>query len=131
MKQMSLMNKYPINALEILKEETYSQSVDDVLAHLKSKIDAHPVAVYIATFNHYAHTQSLQDGTLSSDILDAKNIICCFGKDLSNPFMLAVRPRTIGVVEMKNKFVISFMDAPNPQAHDAMVLWVNAIKKEK
>ena len=127
MKQISLMDKYPINGLEILKEDTTFQSVDEILSHLKSKIDTHPVATYIATFDHYTHTKSLKDGNVSLEVLDAKNIICCFGKDLSDPLMLAVRPRSIGVVEMSNRFIISFMDAPNPQAHEAMASWVKSI----
>jgi len=128
MNQISLMDKYPVYALEILKKETTFQNVDDVIAHLKSKIDSHPVASYIATFDHYSHTNNLEAGTICSTVLDAKNIICCFGKELSNPLMLAVRPRAIGVAEMRDdKFVVSFIDAPNPQAHEAMISWLQSI----
>ena len=127
MTKMNLMEKYPVCVLEVAKDETTFQSVDEVLDYLKSKIDAHPVATYIAIFDHYTHTSNLEEGTLSSDILDAKNIICCFGKQLPKPVLMAVRPRSIGVVEMSDKFVVSFMDAPNPQAQEAMVAWVNSI----
>ena len=127
MTQMNLMEKYPVCVLEVAKDETTFQSVDEVLDYLKSKIDAHPVATYIAIFDHYTHTSNLEEGTLSSDILDAKNIICCFGKQLPKPVLMAVRPRSIGVAEMSDKFVVSFMDAPNPQAQEAMVAWVNSI----
>jgi hypothetical protein len=127
MTEINLMEKYPVNVLEIAKNETTLKSVDEILAYLKLKIDAHPVAMYIAIFNHYAHTKGLEEGNVSSDVLDAKNIICCFGKDLSDPLMLAVRPRSFGVVELSDKFVVSFMDAPNPQAHKAMVSWVKSI----
>ena len=127
MTEINLMEKYPVNVLEIAKNETTLKSVDEILAYLKLKIDAHPVATYIAIFNHYAHTKGLEEGNVSSDVLDAKNIICCFGKDLSDPLMLAVRPRSFGVVELSDKFVVSFMDAPNPQAHKAMVSWVKSI----
>ncbi|RUM70071.1 MAG: hypothetical protein DSZ07_03235 [Sulfurovum sp.] len=127
MTEMNLMDKYPVNALEIAKNETTIKSVDEIIAYLKSKIDAHPVAVYIATFDHYAHTKGLESGNVASEVVDAKNIICCFGKDLSNPLMLAVRPRSFGVVELDDKFVVSFMDAPNPQAHEVMVSWVKSI----
>ena len=127
MTEMNLMDKYPVNVLEIAKNETTHKNVDEILEHLKAKIEAHPVATYIATFDHYAHTKSLEVGSVASEVLDAKNIICCFGKDLSNPAMLAVRPRSFGVVELADKFVVSFMDAPNPQAHEAMVSWVNSL----
>ena len=127
MERMNLMNKYPVNALEIVKGATTFKSVDEILEYLKSKIDAHPVAVYIAIFDHYTHTKNLEDGVMSEEILSAKNIICCFGKQLPNPFLMAVKPRSIGVAETEEKFVVSFMDAPNPQAHEAMVGWVESI----
>ncbi|SFV67742.1 hypothetical protein MNB_SV-14-1367 [hydrothermal vent metagenome] len=127
MTEMNLMEKYPVIVLEIAKSETTFKSVDEILYHLKSKIDAHTVAKYIAIFNHYAHTKDLEEGNISTDILDARNIICCFGKDLSNPLTLAIRPRSIGVVEMSDKFVLSFMDAPNPQAHKEMLSWVKSV----
>ena len=127
MTQMNLMEKYPVTALEIVKDETTFKNVDEILAHLKSKIDTHPVATYIAIFDHYTHTTNLEEGTISPDILDAKNIICCFGKQLPSPVLMAVRPRAIGVAEMADKFVLSFMDAPNPQAHEAMVSWVQSV----
>jgi len=131
MKQTLLMEKYPVNELDIAKSETTLTSVNEILAFLKDKIDTHPVATYIATFDHYTHTKSLgENGEIADDILDAQNIICCFGKQIPKPAMLAVRPRAIGVVEMSDKFVLSFMDAPNPQAHEAMVSWVKDIKNK-
>lgn len=127
MKQSMAMGKYPISEIDIAKDETTFKSVDEILVYLKEKIDTHPVAVFIAIFDHYTHTKSLADGNINPDILDAKNIICCFGKQLPTPTMLAIRPRSIGVVEMEDMFVISFIDAPNSQAHEAMVTWVKGI----
>ena len=128
MKQSIIMEKYPISEMDIMKSETTLSTVDEVIAYLKEKIETHPVAVYIATFDHYSHTKSLGEiGEINSDILDAKNIICCFGKQLPNPTLLAVRPRAIGVAELKDMFVVSFIDAPNSQAHDTMVTWVKGI----
>ena len=128
MKQSMVMEKYPVSEMDIMKSETTFTTVDEVIAYLKDKIDTHPVAVYIATFDHYTHTKNMGDaGSISEDILDAKNIICCFGKQLPKPTLLAVRPRAIGVAEMADMFVVSFIDAPNSQAHEAMVSWVKGI----
>ena len=127
MTKRDLMDKYPISVLKIAKDSTIFKTVDEILAHLKSKIDIHPVATFIAIFDHYTHTSNLNNGEIADDILDAKNIICCFGKQLPDPTLISVRPRAIGVAEMSDKFVVSFIDAPNPQAHDAMVLWVKSI----
>jgi len=131
MKETMVMGKYPVSELSIEKDETTFTSADEIINELKNKMDAHPVAVYIATFDHYAHTKSLgENGMISENILDAKNIICCFGKALPEANMVAVRPRSIGVVELENAFVVSFLDAPNPQAHETIITWVKSIKNK-
>jgi len=127
MKQITVMEKYPVFTLEVMKLETNYQNIDEILAYLKKQIDGHPVAVYIGEFDHYSHTSNLADGSISDTIKDAKNIICCFGKELPRPEMLAVRPRAIGVAEMSESFVVSFLEAPNPQANQAMEKWVKGI----
>jgi len=127
MKQITVMEKYPVFTLEIAKDETMLKSVDEILAFLKEKIEAHPVAVYISVFDHYSHTASLQVGSIAEDIKDAKNIICCFGKSLLKAEVLAVRPRSIGIAEMSDGFVISFLEAPNPDANTTMESWVKSI----
>ncbi|MBD3808706.1 MAG: hypothetical protein IE880_08345 [Epsilonproteobacteria bacterium] len=127
MKQKILMEKYPIFELEIRFDETKFKNTDEVISHLKTKIDEHPVAQYIAVFDHYSHTKSLSDGVISEDIKDAKNIICCFGKELPRPEVLAVRPRSIGVAQMTEGFVVSFLEAPNPAANSAMESWAKSI----
>jgi len=127
MKQMIIMEKYPIFTIEITKNETTYKSVDEILAYLKNKIETHPIATYIGEFDHYTHTSSLEVGEISENIKDAKNIICCFGKVLPKPEVLAVRPRSIGVAEMADSFVVSFLEAPNPEANAAMENWVKAI----
>jgi hypothetical protein len=131
MKQITVMEKYPVFTLEVSKEETSYESVDEILAHFKEKIDAHPVATYIGIFDHYAHTTSLEEGQVADDIKAAKNIICCFGKSLPKPVVLAVRPRSIGVAEMEDRFVVSFLEAPNPEANSAMENWVKAVANKQ
>jgi len=127
MKQSIVMEKYPVFELDIKKSETKFQTADEIISYLKEQMDNHPIAVYIATFDHYSHTKSLADGEVASDILDAKNIVCCFGKNLPKANLLAVRPRSIGVAELSDEFVVSFLEAPNPIANDAMESWVKGI----
>lgn len=127
MTHSTVMDKYPVNELIIQKNEIKHTTVDEILNNLKEKIAAHPVATYISIFDHYTHTKSLVEGEINEEILDAKNIIFCFGKQLPNAAMMALRPRSIGVLEFKDSFAISFMDAPNPQAHEAMITWVKSI----
>ena len=130
MKQITIMDKYPVVTLSIAKNETTYNNVDEILGYLKGAIDIHPIATYIGVFDHYTHTSNLEVGEIADDILDAKNIICCFGKVLPKPEFLAVRPRAIGVAEMRESFVVSFMEAPNPDAHAAMEKWVQGIENK-
>ena len=131
MKQITVLEKYPVFTLEVTKEETSYQSVDEILAHFKEKIEAHQIATYIATFDHYAHTMSLEEGQIAGEIKAAKNIVCCFGKNLPKAVVLAVRPRSIGVAELEDRFVISFLEAPNPDANAAMENWVKAVANKQ
>jgi hypothetical protein len=126
--QKVFKEKYPIFELIIDKEETTCKTVDDVVDYFKTKIEEHPVATYIVTFDHYAHTDSLADGNIDEKIKAAKNIVFCFGKELPTPEVLAVRPRSIGVSDLGDKFVVIFMEAPNPQVNDAMESWAKALK---
>jgi len=128
MRQALFQEKYPIYTLEIDKSETACGSVDEIIDYLKSKIDAHPVVAFIGVFDHYAHTKSLKDGVVSDQIKDARNILFCFGKELPSPCVLAVRPRSIGVAEMEDSFVVTFLEAPNPVANEAMEGWALGLK---
>ena len=123
-----LMENYPLLSLEILKNDIKYKNVPELLAYFKAKIDNDKIAAFIATFNHYQHTQSLgEEGSIEETILDAQNIIFCFGKKIPNALMLAVRPRSIAVVEYADKFAISFMEAPMAPMTDKMQEWVKGL----
>ena len=128
MKQTILQETYPVFVLELLKTETGYKSAGEIIAQLKANIEVHKVARFIAEFDHYAHTKALPEGQISPAILDAKNIVFCFGIALPNAEVLAVRPRSIGVAEFADKFVISFLEAPMPVANTAMEGWVKALR---
>ncbi|WP_201352218.1 DUF6858 family protein [Hydrogenimonas urashimensis] len=128
MKQKVFKEKYPIFELILDKSETTCKSVDEIIAFFRKKIEAHPVATYIATFDHYAHTAALAEGSIDKNIKAAKNIVFCFGKELPTPEVMAVRPRSIGVSDLGDRFVVIFMEAPNPQANEAMEVWSKALK---
>lgn len=129
MKSMNIKDTYPIQYLELNKRDMKFSTMDEIVAYMEQKIESHPVAVHIATFDHYTHTKNLPEHDINEDIIDAQIVVLCFGKELPIPQMAAVRPRGIAIVEEKNKFTISFMDAPNPQAHEAMIEWTLGAKK--
>ena len=127
MKQLLLNDTYPVNVRTIDKQTCDYKDVDALIGRLKENIDRHPVATYIGEFDHTAHTRTLEDHRIGDGIQEAKIVIFCFGKELPKAEMAAVRPRSIAVVECVNEFVVSFMDAPNPNANDTMIEWVKAL----
>ncbi|MBK1647250.1 DUF6858 family protein [Rhabdochromatium marinum] len=129
MKQELLFEKYPLFVMEIHHDETDFTSVDAICEHLRTRIEAHRCAQFIAIFDHYAHTCALPEGHVATDILAAKNVIFCFGIALPCPEALAVRPRSIGVAETPQGFLISFMETPMPIANTAMEDWAESLRR--
>ena len=131
MKHSLLQEKYPVYTLEVEKQETSFKSVDEIIDYLKQCIDHHKVAQFIAIFDHYAHTRGLEQGQIGDEIQDAKNIVFCFGIALPNPQVMAVRPRSIGVVELANSFFITFMEAPMPMANVVIEDWALSVRNRE
>lgn len=127
MKQTLLQEKYPIFVAEIGKAETTYQTVDALVDYYKDKIAENPKVQFIGVFDHYAHTSKI-GGPIVDGMTAAVDIIFCFGFAIPNPQMLAVRPRSIGIADMGDKFVISFMEAPMQPANQAMEAWTLALR---
>jgi len=127
-KQTLLQEKYPIYSLEFDREETSLQSVDAICAYFRQRIEAHRSAVFIAEFDHYAHTAALPEGQIAPDIRAAKNLVFCFGITLPDPHVLAVRPRSIGIAETGQGFIVTFMEAPMPVANAVMEDWAKGLR---
>ena len=127
MQKTILMEKYPVNSIELQKSEISQQNVDEIIDYFKSKVDSHPVSTFISIFNHFEHTKS-RNGEINEDILDAKNIVFCFGAALPNTKILAARPRSIGVAELEDKFTIDFIDAPKESLTEVMATWCKELK---
>lgn len=128
MKQTTFKETYPLFTLDIPKEECKFDKVPEILDFLEGLVEAHPKAVNIARFNHFAHTKNI-NGDIAEDILDAQNLILCFGMHLPAAAAVGVRPRSIGVTEYAKYFVVNFMAAPNPIANEAMESWVKQLIK--
>ncbi len=128
MKQSLLQDKYPIFSAEIPKSASRYQTIPELMAHFRRCIDADERVQFISVFDHYAHTQSI-GGCIAPEIKAAQNIVFCFGLKLPNPLVLAVRPRSIGVADMGDYFVISFMEPPMDVATQAMQAWVQAVRQ--
>ena len=68
--------------------------------------------------------------TLLPKIMCGQNLIFCFGPAIPNTKILAVRPRSIGIAELEDKFVIEFIEAPKEQIHQIMEEWTKGLENE-
>lgn len=50
---------------------------------------------------------------------------------IKNTKVLAIRPKSIGICELKDKFVIDFIEAPNPASQEVLENWVKELKAVK
>ncbi|MGM0533420.1 MAG: DUF6858 family protein [Campylobacterota bacterium] len=130
MKQVTFKEKYPVYELIVNKNESRFNSIDAFFAFFKEKIEAHPIAEYIAEFDHYAHTKSLPDNAVAEGMIDAKNLIFCFGKEIPTSRILAVRPRSIGIAEFEDRFEISILEVPNQNLHSLLEDWIKEVVKD-
>ena len=128
MKEILFKDKYHLLVKEIMKNEIKFTKVADFIDYFTTKIVAHPVAAYIGTFDHYSHTKGLEVGHVDESILAARHIIFCFGKELESPLVMGMRPRSIGIAELADRFVISLQEAPKELANDAMKSWIAGLE---
>ena len=120
------MDKYPIYTLSLQKSEITYTNVAQIIAYFQAKIEAHPIAKFIAVFDHYMHTKSLNRDIMEG-LKDAQNIIFCFGSAIPTTKIVAVRPRSIGVCELENSFIIEFIEAPKEEMHILMETWTKGL----
>ena len=130
MKKSIFMDKYPVYSLTLQKSELPYTNVPEIIEYFKQKIEAHPIAKFIAIFDHYSHTKSL-DGPIMEGLKDAQNILFCFGPAIPNTKILAARPRSIGVCELEDAFVVEFIEAPKEELHTLMETWVKDLIHQK
>ena len=128
MQETTRLESIPVFSLEMEKGETSHQDVDQIIAYLKACIDAHEMARFIGVFDHYTHTRGLRGGHIDAAILNAKNIVFCFGITLPTPQAMAFRPRSIGVVELEKSFVVSFLEGPMPLANLVVEEWAKSLQ---
>jgi hypothetical protein len=129
MKKTQFMDKYPVHSLELQKSNIKQTNIVEIIEYFKAKIQAHPIAKFIAVFDHYTHTKEL-NGEINPSIIDAQNLIFCFGPAIPNTKILAIRPRSIGIAELEDKFVIEFIEAPKEQIHQIMEEWAKGLENE-
>jgi hypothetical protein len=127
MEKSIFMEKYPVFSHKILKKDTQYKNVLEIISYLKAKIENHPIATFISIFDHYDHTSCLKEGEMMVGLKDAKNLIFCFGKQIPNTKILAIRPRSIAVSEFEDSFSIDFLEVPNEQLQVVVREWIESL----
>jgi len=122
-----LLDTHPMYAMKILKSETNFSSISQIVEHFKVKIEENPEAVFITVFDHYAHTKSL-NGNILDGVLDAKNLLFCFGHSIKNIEILAFRPKSIAMCELEDSFVLEFLETPRPEVNNWIESWIKELK---
>lgn len=130
MKETVELQEYPVFSLELPKSESRFATVDEITGSLMEKVKQHPMAAFIAIFDHYQHSSSIKEATIDHRLINAKNVVFCFGLCLHDAKAMATRPRSIGIVEYADRFIVSFIEAPMPVVNSAMESWARGLAKE-
>jgi len=103
---------YPVYVEEVAKTNTDCLSTNDVVARLRANVEPVAGATLIGVFDHQSHVAAHPEGQIAPEIKTSKHVIFCLSNAIPNPLIAAVRPRAISVVELEERFVISFLEAP-------------------
>jgi len=125
MTQKLALGKFPIFTTDIAKSDIKFQSTEEIINYFKTKIDENPMVAFISIFDHFNHTKKV--GSVPPHIKNIQNIIFCFGPQVPDVDMVAVRPRSIGVTEFDSYFTINFSEAPGAMPNQAMLQWVSGL----
>ena len=129
MNRIQLLDKYPVFVEEIAKSDTDCAGVDDVVARLHAKVQAHAGASEIAVFDHLAHVRAQADGKVAEGIRASKHLLFCLSNAIPNALICAVRPRAVSIVETDDRFVISWLEAPVEAPNQVIAGWVESLRR--
>jgi len=127
MQRITLEGGYPAWVEEIAKADTPWRDVDEIAAVLQGRIRRHSGSAFIGVFDHYGLNLRVS-AALPLDMQDAKTILFCPGTKLLDPLLLALSPCAIGVADMGNRFVISFLDSPVIFPTETLNQWVDNLR---
>jgi hypothetical protein len=126
MKKTIFKDIYPVITFELSKSNINITSIDDFFDYLKIKVKMDIEATYIAIFDHYSHTSKIE-GKFMEGLIDAKNFIFCFGTAIPSTKAIALRPKSIGICEFKDKFVIEYIEPPREAAAIKIKNWLEEL----
>lgn len=127
MKTQSRIAEIPVFVAEFDREELPVDGLDRIVEYFIAEIERHPFARFIGQFDHFSHTRDLPEGEIAEGILDARNVVFCFGMAIPDAESIAFRPRSIGITERTDGYVVTFLEAPMPLVNSAMEAWTEAL----
>ena len=127
MKQTIIHETFPVFIMKIEKSDCAFATLEDVVGYYVRQVEGDPFARLIGVFDHHAHTRGLEEGDIAPEILGAMNVIACFGMAIPSAESLALGPRSIGIADVGDRFVVSFLETPMPIANSAMEKWTRGL----
>lgn len=122
--------EYPIFKTEIMKTDTEFNTMEKMCDEITRIIKSDPKLTWLCDFDHMKHTIDVVKGPVREDIKAARCLVFCFGISIPNPLVLAARPRSFGVVDVGDKFIISFLAAPREGTNETMTAWIDGLVKK-
>lgn len=116
MQRITVEGGYPVWVEEIAKADTPWRDVDEIAAAFRARIQRQAGSAFIGVCDHYGLNLRLGE-KLHAAMRDARIVLFCDDPALPGPTLLALRPCAIGVADMGNRFVLSFMERPGPAAN--------------
>ncbi len=120
---------YPLFTLELARDESRFTSLEAIAGYFEGCINEHPLACLVGRFDHVSHTETLAQGWIDESIQGAISIVFCFGITLPDPKAMATRPRTIGLADLGDRWLITFLEAPMPVVNAALERWSRGVLK--
>lgn len=130
MNKIQLLDKYPVYVAELAKRDTACTTTDQVVDRLRDQIESKAGATFIGVFDHYDHVRRQAEGKIAEEIKNSKHLLFCLSNAIPNALVPAVRPRAISVVELDDRFVISYLEAPVEAPNQLMAGWVDALHRQ-
>jgi len=123
--------EYPVMKDEWLKSELKDDvTVDDIVKEFVDEINRMWIK-FFDVFDHYKWTtEKFPEGYIYPGIKAAKMIIFCGGQEIVSPYVFGVKPRNVWVVEMEDRFVISFLKIPNPKKIEMCTSFLTQTKEK-
>ena len=131
METIMFKEEYPVMKEEWLKSELKDDvTVDDIVKEFVDKINEMWIKIF-DVFDHYKWTvEKFPEWYIYPGIKAAKMIIFCWWQEIVSPYVFWVKPRNVWVVEMQDRFIISFLQIPNPKKMELCKEFLDNTKKK-